>query len=108
LNEANPELLDELSRISSRSRAERLRVLAYMGLSLSRGAAMPGSTLDRPMQVPARVAPSPGTDTERESPVMQQPHAESAHSAAPAAEGEAENGKKQPSRQLLRFARSLS
>lgn len=69
--EAMPELYEELARLSPRSRAERLRFLAGLGLMVARGnagAVGSGTGSVRPEQIqPAPEKPKPNIDPRRKS-----------------------------------------
>lgn len=70
LTDANPELLEEMNKTSPRARAERLRALATMGLSVSRAGLYPSveAAVSRSPERPAPPAAAPTTKPKRQKP----------------------------------------
>ncbi|WP_313315478.1 hypothetical protein [Pulveribacter sp.] len=70
LTDANPELLEEMNKTSPRARAERLRALATMGLSVSRAGLYPSveAALLPTAERPALSAAAPAAKPKRQKP----------------------------------------
>jgi len=117
LTDANPELLQEFAGVSPRARAERLRALATLGLSVSRGglqaplsvpqislpAHQPQPQAERPASPMRRPRTPPSVNAEeKQAPVPEQP----APSAIPVAPRQP--GAKGRNSTLARFVKSLS
>ncbi len=118
LNEANPELLEELSRISPRARAERVRVLANMGLSLTRGRLDAGNLYARPAAPGLQAAPVDSTqlarpvasafDVDEPRPIGAAVQQDVIANGETVSSQDAETVRKHPSKQLSKFVKSLS
>lgn len=82
LTDANPELLEEMNKTSPRARAERLRALATMGLSVSRAGLYPSveAAVSRSPERPAPPAAAPTTKPKRQKPAPSPSPSPSPHS----------------------------